>query len=68
MHRDEFMTLLTSMSAAADLVDAIDRPALQLSRGWDLAGWKYELIPWGVRFLPPGGKRERGIKMVAVKR
>ena len=47
---DEIKTLLTSLAAAAEVVEAIDAPALQSLRGWDLRGWNYVLVPWGVRF------------------
>jgi len=42
--------LLTSLETAADVVDAIDDRELQMRRDWDLSEWRYELIPWGVRF------------------
>ena len=48
---EELRGLLTSMHVAADVVEAIDTPALQAKRGWDLARWSYDCIPWGVRFL-----------------
>lgn len=38
------------MEAAADIVEAIDNPSLQIGRGWDLTGWRYSLVVWGVRF------------------
>ena len=47
---DELKTLLTSMEVAAEVVEAIDVPALQSLRGWDLRGWNYVLVPCGVRF------------------
>ena len=47
---DELKTLLTSMEVTAEVVEAIDDPALQSLRGWDLRGWNYVLVPWGVRF------------------
>ncbi len=51
MSPENFIRLLTrSMDKAADLVEAIDNPALQGPRGWDLSNWAYELVPWGVRF------------------
>lgn len=50
MSRDELKALLNSMKAAADVVEAIDDPSLQSRRGWDLTGWNYVLVPWGVRF------------------
>jgi len=41
---------LSSLDVAADVVDAIDNKEIQKRHGWDLSGWSYELIPWGVRF------------------
>jgi len=46
----QLVRLLTTLSAAADIVDAIGDPSRGESRGWDLAGWRYELVPWGVCF------------------
>jgi hypothetical protein len=51
MRPEELKRLLTSMKMAAEVVEAIDEPALQTERGWDLAGWSYDCIPWGVRFV-----------------
>jgi hypothetical protein len=31
-------------------VEALENPELQRRRGWNLVGWRYELISWGVRF------------------
>ena len=50
MNPDELKALLTSMAVTAKVVEAIDDPALQSIRGWDLKGWSYVLVPWGVRF------------------
>ncbi|MCB9925326.1 MAG: hypothetical protein H6822_24320 [Planctomycetaceae bacterium] len=50
MTPDELKTLLTSMEVTAEVVEAIDVPALQSLRGWDFRGWNYVLVPWGVRF------------------
>ena len=50
MNPDEPKALLTSMEVTAEVVEAIDVPALQSLRGWDLRGWNYVLVPWGVRF------------------
>jgi len=46
----QLVPLLTGLDRAADLVEAMDDPALQAQRGWDLSNWGYALIPWGVRF------------------
>lgn len=50
MNPDELKALLTSMEVTAEVVEAIGDPALQSLRGWDLRGWNYVLVPWGVRF------------------
>lgn len=50
MSPNELKALLNSMKAAADVVEAIDDPSLKSRRGWDLTGWSYVLVPWGVRF------------------
>lgn len=50
MNPVELKALLTSLAAAADVVEAIDDPGLQARWGWDLAGWSYAPVPWGVRF------------------
>jgi CheY-like chemotaxis protein len=42
------VTLLRDLRSAAEVVEAIDGHTR--GRGWDLSGWRYELIPWGVRF------------------
>src|SRR5262249_31761937 len=42
---------LTSLAAAAEVVEAIDDASLQLRRGWNLVRWHYQAIPWGVRFF-----------------
>jgi len=50
MTPEKFLPLLTGLDRAADLVEAIDDPELQRQRGWDLAHWNYQMVPWGVRF------------------
>jgi hypothetical protein len=42
--------LADDLEQAAELVEAIDNAEIQAKRGWNLDGWKYELVPWGVRF------------------
>jgi hypothetical protein len=54
MTAEELMRCVGSLEQAAELVEAIDAGA-QRRRGLDLAGWRYELVPWGVRFV----RRER---------
>jgi len=55
MTAEELMGHVHNLESAAEVVEAIDDPALQRRRGWDLGGWRYELVPWGVRFV----RRER---------
>jgi hypothetical protein len=50
MRPNELSDLLKSMSSAADVIEAIDQPSLQRQRGWDLAEWTYDMVPWGVAF------------------
>jgi hypothetical protein len=47
---EELTCRLNNLYAAADVVEAIDNPELQQERGWDLSRWRYDLVPWGVRF------------------
>jgi len=54
MTAEELMRCVGSLEQAAELVEAIDT-GVQRRRGLDLAGWRYELVPWGVRFV----RRER---------
>jgi hypothetical protein len=55
MTAEELMRCVGSLEQAAELVEAIDDGGVQRRRGLDLAGWRYELVPWGVRFV----RRER---------
>jgi hypothetical protein len=50
MTPEELTCRLNNLYSAADIVEAIDNPALQQLRGWNLSQWRYDLIPWGVRF------------------
>jgi len=50
MTPEEMRRLLNGLATAAYVVDAIDSPHLAHCRGWDLTGWSYRLVPWGVRF------------------
>lgn len=70
MTPEELQGLLTSMARAAEVVEAIDEPALQTQRGWNLAGWTYEMVPWGVRFHYRGrqGEDRSAILVVAFRR
>lgn len=60
---DELKTLLTSLEAAAEVVEAIDVPALQSLRGWDLRGWNYVLVPFGVRFTHSAFAEESDLRI-----
>lgn len=60
---DELKTLLTSMEVTAEVVEAIDDPALRSLRGWDLRGWNYVLVPWGVRFTHSDFAEEIGVRV-----
>lgn len=51
MTPDELARLIRSLSTAADIVDAIDDRSIRAHLGWNLDGWSYEFIPWGVRFV-----------------
>ena len=62
MTPEQLTALLDGLATAADVVDAIDDGALQGRRGWDLAGWRYDLVPWGVRFT----RRDTGGQETAV--
>ena len=53
---ERLIELLTSLSAAADIVDAMRDPRGQIDRGWDLKRWRFEPVPWGVRFLHSDNK------------
>ena len=66
MRTEQLVRMLTSLGAAADVVEAIDDPALQARRGWDLKGWTYDCVPWGVRFLRHDGGQEVTGAVVAV--
>jgi len=50
MRSEELRSLLTSIEVAAEVVEAIDNPRLQAGKGWDLSGWRYSMVLWGVRF------------------
>ena len=60
---DELKTLLTSMDVTAEVVEAIDDPPLQSLRGWDLTGWNYVLVPWGVRFTHSAFREEIDVRI-----
>ena len=50
MPPDQLLPLMTSLGAAAEIVDALEDRRLQIRRGWDLSGWRYNLVVWGVQF------------------
>jgi hypothetical protein len=54
MSPEELTSYLSDLSAAADVVEALDGKGARWGRIGDLAGWRYELIPWGVRFIREG--------------
>jgi len=54
MTAEELVGHVGSLEAAAEVVEAIDDEGLRRRRGWDLSGWRYELVPWGVRFVRRG--------------
>lgn len=51
MRADDMARLLTSLEVAAEVIEAIDNPEIQVRRGWDLGCWTYDCIPWGIRLL-----------------
>jgi hypothetical protein len=52
MQPAELTTLITSpLAAAVDIVEMIDNRSLWRERNWDLRGWTYDFVPWGIRFL-----------------
>jgi len=59
MSPEELTTYLSDLNAAADIVEAIDGQGPRWGRIGDLDGWRYEMIPWGVRFIraAEGGER-----------
>jgi len=67
MTAEDLMGLVGSLGRAAEVVEAIDDPERQRQRGWDLTGWRYELVPWGVRFARRG-KDEAEETVLAVMR
>ncbi len=50
MAPDRLAELLTEVSER-ELMAAIDEPAVQAARGWDLRGWSYRAAPTSVCFL-----------------
>jgi len=57
---------LTSLATAAEVVEAIDDRDVQVRRDWDLSEWRYELIPWGVRFQREVPKHSGQAEILAV--
>jgi len=66
MAPEELVGLLTSLRAAADVVEALDHPNLQFQRRWDLANWSHEPVPWGVCFVHRDGRGARKGAVVAL--
>jgi CheY-like chemotaxis protein len=56
MPPEKLAGLLTSLRAAAEVVEALDHPHLQFKRRWDLTNWSHEPVPWGVRFIHRDGR------------
>lgn len=63
MSPDELKALLTSMAVTAEVVEAIDDPTFQRFRGWNLRGWNYVLVPWGVRFTHSAFREEIDVRI-----
>jgi CheY-like chemotaxis protein len=51
MTPEELAAYVRDLVRAAEVVEAIDDRDLQRQHGWNLGDWRYELVPWGVRFL-----------------
>ena len=66
MRPEELADSLTSMRVAADVVEALDSPALQVERCWELAGWDHGWAPFGVRFARWDGRGQVTAAVVAV--
>jgi hypothetical protein len=58
MTPEQLAGLLTEMATAADVVESLEDRDLQRRRGWDLDGWRYQLVPWGVRFTRDAPARD----------
>jgi len=52
---------LDDLFSAAMVVEAIDDPDRRGALGWDVSGWRYEPIPWGVRFLRGAAGDEKAV-------
>ena len=69
MTPEELTCRLNNLYTAADVVDAIDDPEQQRRRGWDLSRWRYDLVPWGVRFTyldPQSRSQAEVLALVAI--
>lgn len=66
MSPEELRRLCSCLSMAAEVVEAIDSPELQRQRGWDLSRWRYELVPWGVRFWRGDPQPTEGATVLAL--
>lgn len=67
MTPEELAAHVRDLESAAQFVEAIDNRSLQSDRGWNLTGWEYELVPWGVRFVHryPSGRSAEVLVLVA---
>jgi hypothetical protein len=54
------------MHSAAEIVEAIDDPQRQQQHGWDLSRWRYDLVPWGVRFTYREPDDARPVEVLAL--
>jgi len=63
MSPDELKALLTTLGQAADVVEAIDDPGIQSLQGWNLTGWNYVLVQWGVRFTHSDFREEIDVRI-----
>jgi hypothetical protein len=64
----ELTQLLLGLNTAADVVEAIDDQDLQRRHGWDLSGWRYSMVPWGVRFTYQERPDARPVEVFALLR
>jgi len=66
MSPKELTGLLVGLDVAAEVVEAIDDPVLQRRRGWDLSRWRYDMVPWGVRFTYHDPAESRRAEVLAL--
>jgi hypothetical protein len=66
MTPEQLTTLLRDWETCVEVVEAMGDANLQLRRGWDLDGWHYHLIPWGVRFCYDGRQFQPRAEVMAL--